>query len=158
MALLNRSCRIEADVEGLDRSVVGLVAAAEEEHSIFLVGRFQRLQDAHGSCRNRGDFHEVESAVPMILCVASKGIHRCLRDGSEERLSALDPAHAASGEAVLRIDHRIEDQEDVPVLVGRQIDSEALEHFVPRGCLMVCEGLHTARAFAAAAGGNHHAN
>jgi hypothetical protein len=142
--------RMPIHAQLLDGRVVDVRLAADQEHHVFLVGRFERLAHPHGGRRARGHFDQVDSAETLGLGVAAEGMQGCLPGHGEEGLIALDAANAARGEDVLVVADGVEDQEDVPVLVGRQLDCDALDHWIPRSAMVVCEGAATARALGAA--------
>ena len=135
------------DAESGDRRVVNLVASAHEEHDAFLVGRLERLPDAHGGSRDGGDLREGDGRA-LIIRVSQQRVKRCLGGFGEVRIAPLDPADPARDEDVLVVDGSIEQQVgDVGALPwGNQ---EAADHGLLVSQWWVCEGSHTARLLAA---------
>lgn len=126
--------------------VVNLRVAADKEHRVFVVGRFQRLADADRRGGDRGDLHQVDCASVVASGVGGQGIERCLGDGRQQDFAAFHAADTASGGDASMLEDRVEHDEHVPILVGRKLDQEALDHWVPLSAVLVCEGAATAKA------------
>ena len=144
--LLNRLRRVQLYMESGKCRIVDLRIAAEEEHRFFVVGLFQRLADTHGGSRDGGDFYHVNPAPRLAVGVIDQGMQGSLSGLAALRFAPLDATDTAGREQMFAGDDGVEDQIDVPMLVGRDIHSEALDHEIPLMPLTVCEGPRTAAA------------
>lgn len=84
--------RTHIDVQGLNGRVVHPIATTDEEHDVFLVGRFQHLADARRGCGLGGDINEVDLAQLLGIGVAHQCVERGLCDLREQHLATLRPA------------------------------------------------------------------
>lgn len=128
--------------------VVNLRSTTDKEHELFVVGRFQALAHPDGGRGLGGDLHQVQPAQTRVLRVVPEGVQRGLGDSGQLRVTFADPPLPAGREYVLAVDDGVHDQAADVTDLGA--DEEALNHVAPMGPMVVCEGLHTARALARA--------
>lgn len=151
--LLNSGARVSLDVEGKVGRVVNLAVSANEEHEVFVVGSFKRLSNSNGHGCNTSNFSELDGAAALCGRVVGCSVQSLLGDFTDGGFAINDSAETAGGEDVLAVNDGVEDQENMAICIRGYVDSEALDHFVPRGELLVCEGSHTARALLTATRG-----
>lgn len=144
------AARVHIDADLSQDGVDDLGASADEEHRVFLVGRFQRLENPGAGRLGRCDLYESKGLHPVTFSVVAKGLERSLANGCEAGLASVHAAPSTGGEDVLVVDDGVEDQEHSTVLIGRELDGDALDHWIPLGAVVVCEGAAAARALCAA--------
>lgn len=148
-ALLQSGGTAPVDIELLDGGVVHVGLAADEKHDFFVVGRFQRLAHPYGGGDGGRNFHQVDTPQPRVFRVCQQGIEGGLGRLCDARITLLDATDAAGGEHVLVVGNGVEDEIDLPAFIGRQLNHEALAHWVSLGSVVVCEGLLAARSMLA---------
>jgi len=133
------------DAELLDGGVVNLVAAADEEHHAFLVGRFERL--LHPDWRGDGGGNLLEGErgrfAVRVFRVGHDSLQRLSGGGRHFHIAAPNAPHTHGGEEVLAIQDGVVEEGLLPRL---DIDDEkALQHWLIPPVVVVTEGATTAR-------------
>ena len=132
-----------------DGRIVNISVSADEEHDVFVVGRFKRFAHAHRHGLDGGDLLKADDAIGSvrIFRIVCKGEQGFPRRFSEACIVPLGSTYAAGSEDVLAVEDCVVYQA-LPA-VDAVLYQETLDPgLVLVGDFTLCEGPLTARSVA----------